>query len=92
MLFSLVTFGIHTLKACSLVISYYVSMLYIQYCTECSFSLASSTRDGIAGLTGHTPAAVALIRQDRSVLGEEEEDRDRQQVLSDSQDKDFVSR
>ena len=36
----------------------------------------------------HTPAATALIRQDCSILGEEKEDRERQQVLlSHNQDK-----
>ena len=38
----------------------------------------------------HTPAATALIRQDRSILGEEKEDRERQQLLlSHNQDKDL---
>ena len=38
----------------------------------------------------HTPAVMALIRQDRAVLGEEKEDRERQQVLlSLNQDKDL---
>ena len=38
----------------------------------------------------HAPAAIALIRQDRSILGVEKEGRERQQViLSDNQDKDL---
>lgn len=42
-----------------------------------------------AVLANRTPAAMALIRRDSSILGEEE-DRDRQQVLlSDRQDKDL---
>ena len=44
----------------------------------------------IAVSADHTAAAMALIRQDRSILGEEKEDRERQQViLSDNQDKDL---
>lgn len=52
------------------------------------------TGPGTAVSAVHTPAAMALIRQDRSILGEEKEDRERQQVLlSDNQDNDlFVDR
>ena len=45
------------------------------------------TGPGTVVSADHTPAAMALIRQDRSILGEEEEDKRRQQVLlSDNQD------
>ena len=52
------------------------------------------TGPGTALSAVHTPAAMALIRQDRSILGEEKEDRERQQVLlSDDRDNDlFVDR
>ena len=54
-------------------------------------ALSASGQDtgpGTAVSTDHTPAAMALIRQHRSILGEEKEERKRQQVLlSDNQDK-----
>ena len=56
-------------------------------------ALSASGQDtgpGTAVSVDHTPAAIALIHQDRSILGEEKEDRDCQQViLSDNQDKDL---
>ena len=56
-------------------------------------ALSASGQDtgpGNAVSADHTPAAMALIRQDRSILGEEKEDRGRQQVLlSDNQNKDL---
>ena len=46
------------------------------------------TRPGTAVSADHAPVAMALIRQDRSILGDEKADRERQQVLlSDNQDK-----
>ena len=48
------------------------------------------TGPGIAVSADHTPVAMALIHQDCSILGEEKEDREHQQVLlSDNQDKDL---
>ena len=54
-------------------------------------ALSASGQDtgpGTVVSADHTPAATALIRQDRSILGEEKEDRELQQVLlSHNQDK-----
>ena len=54
-------------------------------------ALSASGQDtgpGTVVSADHTPAAMALVRQDRSILGEEKEDRERQQVLlSHNQDK-----
>ena len=56
-------------------------------------ALSASGQDtgpGTAVSADHTPVAMALIHQDRSILGEEKEDREHQQVLlSDNQDKDL---
>ena len=40
------------------------------------------TGPGIAVSADHTPVAMALIHQDCSILGEEKEDREHQQVQS----------
>ena len=48
------------------------------------------TGPGTAVSADHTPAAMTLIRHDRSILGDEKADRERQQVLlSDNQNKDL---
>ena len=56
-------------------------------------ALSASGQDtgpGTAVLADHTPVTMALIHQDRSILGEEKEDREHQQVLlRDNQDKDL---
>ena len=56
-------------------------------------ALSASGQDtgpGTAVSADHTPVAMALIHQDRSILGEEKEDREHQQVLlSDNHDKDL---
>ena len=56
-------------------------------------ALTASEQDtgpGTAVSADHTPAAMTLIRHDRSILGDEKADRERQQVLlSDNQNKDL---